>query len=916
MLPRRNVTVQYYEILCNQATPLFRYLFRLSLVFFSDSAIFRIMQRTGGNISALSAVGLSGLHTLPAAVCHLMRLCFFTVSMTFFPVFLLAFALFLCLPMSPLSAVPDVSALSIRIGSSHKIRHHSWATFSCLLKNPDKTTEDMEMRLIDKLHGAYQQNTLCTDIVTIPPETSIYYSAPVLIENAEEYYIEKFIDGRRTGKTDSALFSLVTGRASPLPVFNDSLSVNFGSFAGMPEMENRFKMTYFSSRQQLRKWGLLERADFAVIVAPDFSKYPAAEFQAIIDFVKQGGTLLFTDPAGIKAAIETPLAPLLPFLPMKTRKIQQLPELRTLSPGFKSFAYPVDFLECIPSGNGISLLKLGEFPLVRWKKFGLGSVRAATFPLGSDCFSSQEDWNNLMRLFFSDLQLKDDTSKVNEALDEMTGFTIPPLSSVRLTVLIYLLLLAVPVLLGLFLKKTVYAWWTAAALSIVFASFIIFSASGSSRKKKGIFLSFVEIIVPGNDSAPTRGFYSLMSSNDSVATITPSAATDVLLSAIPPSESNLIFIMQGNQKAPALEIVSKNGRQGIPALNLPVNTPRQFHALFSSAAAQHPLKYKHPVIHYTEKGIVFDTWTIPGNLHPDTAWLQLPAGSIPLSVGKNTLTMKASGRAAFKPDTIQQIVREFSVNGVKKTSPVLVLSEDREESLLISHSDFLSHGKRLVFLPVTESIDKENILIPGEMISFVPGDPSVRLIMSGNRLKPSLFARTSASFLFRFHLPAYFSNIRPEKLALNFSYVNDSRNVIIKPFLLGREVVVKEIIPPRKRRPSHRKQGRKKKGKTKTGTQPAKKTAVVKKQAAPRYREVRRREKIYGIPDGKGRFVFDVVDNPLNPCSGTGIIGLEITLKEDNLSLSEREKANTWRPVKFSLQLEGSLPDFDGQIVY
>jgi len=87
-------------------------------------------------------------------------------------------------------AKPSVERMRLQSGNSPRITRFSWATLKCSLKNPDKTSSTIEIRLIDKFKGAYKQKNVFSDVVTIPPETQLNYRTMVVVEDAEEYHQE------------------------------------------------------------------------------------------------------------------------------------------------------------------------------------------------------------------------------------------------------------------------------------------------------------------------------------------------------------------------------------------------------------------------------------------------------------------------------------------------------------------------------------------------------------------------------------------------------------------------------------------------------------------------------------------------------------------------------------------------------
>jgi hypothetical protein len=65
-------------------------------------------------------------------------------------------------------------------------------------------------------------------------------------------------------------------------------------------------------------------------------------------------------------------------------------------------------------------------------------------------------------------------------------------------------------------------------------------------------------------------------------------------------------------------------------------------------------------------------------------------------------------------------------------------------------------------------------------------------------------------------------------------------------------------------------------------------------------------KKLEGTAESDGSVAFD---NPLQAFSnGTGVISLEVRLKNKNLPMGETIKANTWSVERLDIQIEGEMP--------
>jgi hypothetical protein len=775
-----------------------------------------------------------------------------------------------------LHAAPTCKNLSIHYGSTPKINHNSWVTLSCYLANPDTESEDIGIRLIDNVSGAYRQRTIFSNKITVPPGSSLYYQTVAMVENSEEYNLELFDKGKRIGKTTSTLIKLASRKSKPLPVFNDSSDINFGSFIQIDALKDLYHLSLFSANTPFTRWPMLINSPFIIILRPDFASFSSEKFQSLISYVKQGGTIIFADPDGLQDAEKTPLAALLPLKVLKKRKIKELPALRRVIPGFKSFSKSVNFLESIPNGNGITLLKSGEFPLIRYKKFGMGGVRAITVPASSNFYRSKTEWKDLICYLFSHQQLFNNTDSVKDALDEMTGFTIPGIESIRWIIFLYFLIIAIPLGLGLYFKRTASGWITGGILAILFSLTLLYTALSGTGVRSKDFLSFIEIVTPGGNFTSGIGYYGIMSASDKTIDI-KADYDNVLFSDIPPSEIKILYAGNESTSNPPLEVQTENGRPRIKALNLPVNSQRHFFASFQKKNYSQQT-FTFPQLHSNGQEFSLEPWNIPKEFTtPQAAWIQFPSGRIDLNIKARTLLAKKE-TGLFHSDVIIQKIKKFTAEDVKHSSPILYLLEEADKTSIFSLKNSIIHGKRLIAIPVSQTFNSDKIAIHPEEISLIPGDSSTKLIMSGNNIKPEIFARSKGAYLFKLQLPPYITNLTPQLLECDFSYINDSGNIKVEPFLLARK--------------EHKKKG----------------SAASLNDVESLYR------RMYGEKGKNGIFIFSKMNGVIN--SNSAFIGLRIKIKNINIPLGAQKKTNTWRIEKFRITIKGTLPGIKENFIY
>ena len=539
----------------------------------------------------------------------------------------------------------------------------------------------------------------------------------------------------------------------------------------------------------------------------------------------------------------------------------------------------------------MTLLSSKGFPILRIKKFGIGNCIFFAVPAVEGAYNSKEEWKSIIDCLFTTRKLYSDPDKVKAALNEMTGFTVPGQSTVQWIILLYFIILAIPMGFGIYYRKTAVTWGAGGAAALIFTGTLLYiSLSGGNVHKKD-FLSFLEIVTPSYGTTSGTGYYGIMSASDKSVTIKANSSK-ILFSSIPPSETRIFFPGESMKDRSILNIKRVNGISEISDLNLPVNAPRHFYAEFAtpeSLIAKHPL----PHLVYNGEKRKFSNWKLPERLNPEAAWLLFPSGSIQLTL-KDGVISENRGGSVFHSDIIRESIKQFTNEGLKHSAPLLILLQDVNRTLTFDLKDTIIHGRRIVVIPVTQIFETADTTIHPEEISLLPATTSSKLIMDGNKIKPSVFSRADSDYTFDFQLPEYTLGFKPKTIKCEFSYANDSKNVKITPFLLGKPEYIKEKVYQRKKR------GRRKR----------------KSPASPVYRTVVKREEIPFKKDANGTYTLSLPDGVINTKTRSGTIGIKITLKDKAIPLGAQRKTNTWRIKKFNITINGEIKGFNKKIIY
>ena len=760
--------------------------------------------------------------------------------------------------------LPSVDRASLRFGSSPRMARGAWATLSFRLSNPTDKPVDLDVRMVDKVRDAIYQRNIFSNVITVPPRATINYRALVKPEESEEYQLDLFVDGKQISSSSSFLTSMITGSARQIPVLNDS-DDSMGSFAITPTFKGILYASPVFAPVPFKQWEGMAKCPVTILVKPDFTRYSEANFTALLNYVRQGGVLVFADPLAMLSAVDTPLVELLPVKPLRLRKVLELAPFTKRFKKFTSFKKPVDFLESTPAGDGLTIMSLNAHPVIRIKRFGLGRVVFSAVPIRSDVYKSTEQWMEVLKFFIGNQKLRNDTTFIKVALDEMTGFTVPRMESVRNMFIVYFIMLAIPLTLGFFFKRTGLAWLAAGVLSVGFMFYFLNKTTSgvNAKKKDGMFVSFIQVQTPGDTAgSPTNAYYGLMSTSDRKTTLKAADASTVL-SSLPLPENRMMIMMQGfgMSKSPPTQVQRINGVPELPEMHLATNASRQFYAGFSAPTIDASI-LKLPEMEYSEKGFVFKNWDVPKGMKPESAWIQFANDILPLKVSNGQVS-QLSGKSMFDSDTITTAIRTLLEKGWKHSSPILFLSEQTDDSPLPLPESAIAHGMKVTALPIRQIITSNAVIAPNESITLCAGDTASRMIMNGNEIKPNIVSRSDSEYLFRFELPPLFSSMRPTKVKINLEYSNSGNNIIMEPFIFVGKTLEKKF---------------------------------------------RKSAEIKGVKSGKGTWIFKKVGGIFSDFPGRAIVALKVKLKNTHLPMGARLKANTWTIEKLKIAVKGEMP--------
>jgi hypothetical protein len=778
-----------------------------------------------------------------------------------------------------LNALPSLSRSSIKVGMSPRVQKNTWATLHCTIDNPDSKSYEGYLRLVDE--GSFMgRRTVFSERFMIPANASLKYSTDIMVEDSENFHVELYIEDKKVPGIDSVIIKTMTDKEEQFCVLNDSASNSMGAVNQLDSFKKKCFQVQLSYKEVPFHWASLKSFVAIVVLKPDFKGYSSRQFRAIIDYVRQGGIIIFADPQGTLEAANTPLSELLPVNPLRIRKITRLQSVKKFFPEFKDWgdANPVEFLESYPKENSLVWLKEGQFPVFSWKKVGFGESRFSAVSLSGDVFEKTGAWEKTMMFFLNHQSRLSDTRKISNCLDEMTGYTVPGVGVVKTVFLWYFLFLALLTGAGIYFRKGNIALVASVILSLIVTFCVFEMVSSSMVQKTAMLVASVEARYPAGDTRAVDAYYGIFSRKDATETFT-GQNENTRFSAIVPGFNRMFASigddsskgLMGKKATDPVDVLCSYGVPQVFKLNIRTNATRQLNAMVSADVAVNkeiPL----PEITYTEKGFSLKEWQCPQDLKYDFAFLAFPGKIMPLSgkSGKLSYVPDANG-AFYRGDNIMASLADSLRFGFKTMKPCIALVNTGETSVKFNDSGYQS--RIINFIPVREKIEKENIYIGPESIVLSAADSQSRSIIPGNELLSQIYSQNSADYKILFKLPPIYSMMIPEEIYVKLVYFNDNVSLSIVPKM------ALSSGPPA---PANKPVGK----------------GVVEKQ-------------ISGEKKSSTEYVFAKdVDKIINPYSGEGVLILSVDLGNVNTSVSERLRANKWFLKECTIGVKGRLrPD-------
>ncbi|MBR2720671.1 MAG: hypothetical protein IKB74_04980, partial [Lentisphaeria bacterium] len=371
-----------------------------------------------------------------------------------------------------------------------RLTRNSKTVLDCVVTNTDSRAHLVDIRLIPMASGE-TLNTYNTGKIMLPAKTTGTLSFPVQLGNTEAYTIEVRSDGvrqPRKGVTNDMKLFINGYTQQNVIILNDS-----EEYPGLPVRNPSFKDKVYFNTITVSKVpvnsGYYNELGAVLIYRPAFDKYSEEQFRAIKAYAAAGGTVIFLHPDAIMDAANTPLADMLPVTPVKKHKVDSLPPVTAKIAGFDpAKRWETEILETVERDRGITLMSWESLPLIRIRQYGLGTVKAVMFPENEQTFlnSSNAGFEKFLYELLCRQQLYPNRKTFENVLDKLTGFEIPDTAEIVIRITIYLILFFAVLLLGMFFKRSGFAWVAAVLIALGAVGITLLNSASSFASQESV----------------------------------------------------------------------------------------------------------------------------------------------------------------------------------------------------------------------------------------------------------------------------------------------------------------------------------------------------------------------------------------------------------------------------------------------
>ncbi len=702
--------------------------------------------------------------------------------------------LLLCLVLvAEAYAKPELRIALVRRARSPRVVGDWWSVFSYEVANPDPQPANVRLTL----RAADNENSVFEKELTVGPEAVLRGRTVVTAAQTEMYTAALYHQGQRVAFTDvPARYSISQTNTRMLLLDDDANSSGTFGLNRRMDLIARVEAATSGVADAPDSWAAYDRTAVVAVARANLQDMNALQFEALLRYVRRGGTLVFVSPAGAMAAAQTPLSDLLPVAPLRVRHIEELPELDAWGERYYHNQSGKDrknkqkrvvladpegfpFLESAPLGDGVTTLSTAGFPICRWRRCGLGYVGVvAVEPFAelmqrSGCLGALSDhilsWGQPpfgLSHPLNSLNLP----KVNRLL---TGFAIPKARSISKVLGGYVLAITILLALGFARKRHAVGWGAAALTGLLFTAGIFRTATLRNAHRPARTASIIDLrtVTPKQTSGQT--LVSLFAKTDCRPTLAHTRA-DGRFRALPAPPRRY---RRGVTVQPPLVLRETGDTGTAPDLAVRALQPRSVAAAYSLPAASLPAL---PLVRLRDDAPELDEWQLPpwAPDHTD-AFALFRNDQLPMRIDERRCAMKTTGGRLMELNPVSLALRDHLSTGLFP-APCLVLMHPwiaERDSLPLDLADFRQQGAAVRLLPLQVQAEPGPLFLPAAMIRIDPATQMANLLRHAGQWSGAKMRAQAEPIHLHAVLPPFLMDLDITRVHVRLDASNPGENV-------------------------------------------------------------------------------------------------------------------------------------------
>jgi hypothetical protein len=716
----------------------------------------------------------------------------------------------------------------------------------------------------------------------------------VVADNSAAYVLSVFLGAERLQREEILVSSTDMPAQASLMILNDDPEYGgAGELTKSGLLRDAVELVAAHASTLPEHWVGYGHTRLVVIVCPRYRDLSAAQFGALAAYVQRGGTALFAHPAGTLAAAATPWAALLPVLPLRVRLTEAVPELdawgaaaaESLPAEQRARRRPladregIALLESAEQGEGLTTLRSGAMPLIRWRRCGLGRVGVvAVDPVGRRVLESGALvplWNHILGQAqpVSAMGNLENSCILPTVLSHLTGFSIPSADAVGGLLLGYVACLLAVLAGGVALRRHRLSWAVAATVGLTLTAAIFAWAFRQNATRPPANAAILDLRTHGGDRSTGQAVVSLFSKRDLRPAIQATEAVTVLRPLPSPARG------QGREPLEAPLIVQREADlAGLSSITVQALKPRELAAEYERL----PLPVEALTVTLGQAGAVVSGGVLPAALdsRQARAFLLLAGGLVPLRRDGARLVELVGGGRLLETDPFLTDLARYLAEGALPRPAVVVLqpwSEARREALPLAVPGFTQDGYRVSLLPVAFECSGGRVTLTPEWLRVEsPRVPARQAMLQDETTRSLVLRLDQAVQMYDVVLPLIVADLRPDAVTVEVDYANAGGNVAMDVRLQQTPLV---LGPP--------------------ATAPV---ALAAWQAA-----------LTASASEGGRYRFDgpATAALVQPTTGRLRVLLRVSQKQPVALVQDADRSNRWRLNRLRVTVAGSLPQAD-----